>query len=339
MNNKNLKESLEVYLNYLKKLSQISSYIPTRTELNTLAKLHSESIKNINLNNLMSEVSKIQDIKEKESLINEFIKHQILDNVEEKKELISQIYGVGVSEIEHRKLQNEKEIFLFYDDKLQRKRILENPKTEYLLELNKTKKEEKINKEELQMIFIRELYKYEDLFKKLSKKELSNIKLLINKAKVLNFEYIDVLNQLALDKDNNIFESYYDEKEGISKLSKPREIVYESKNKEIDPDLLYEINNYISYSKENNVNEIYSRIKYYYNHMEKLQNLSKEEKDFYEKMVTLYAEKRTNELRKNRKFKLENNPQMSMAGYTNIFIVSIITLLILFILSVIYRLN
>ena len=52
-------------------------------------------------------------------------------------EVISKTFGVDINDIEHKYLNSGKEIFSFYDSKIGRKRLLENPSDGTLVEFLK----------------------------------------------------------------------------------------------------------------------------------------------------------------------------------------------------------
>ena len=134
----------------------------------------------------------------------------------------------------------------FFDKDLNRKRIIDysyakNLVTEFSNIQNKdknlqsddyeknsveiAKKEafENNGKRELDMIDIERLKKeYNDLIKRVDDPiKRQNIKKLVDEADQRNIKYINLDNMVALDEDNNIVESYYDEKNNKSVIESP----------------------------------------------------------------------------------------------------------------------
>lgn len=222
---------------------------------------------------------------ETETMIGKYLNKKSIDKANDEKETISKVFGIDISEIEHKKLNNGKEIFVFYDYKYSRKRILENyingeSLTEYLkrIQNENTKYQSALDYKdnvnsmlndqaieldsELQMIYISDLMDYQKIINGLSEKERSAFEHLINQKDNLNLKYVNIQNCFAIDGNGNIVEAFVDEHTNKPRIEKPKEYSYnvneidnkeEIENmKEVDEDSLstkgdQELNNNINY--------------------------------------------------------------------------------------------
>ena len=169
-----------------------------------------------------------------------------IKDLDKVKEAVSKTFGVDLNTVDFVKLDSGIDALAFFDKDLNRKRIIDysyakNLVTEFSNIQNKdknlqsddyeknsveiAKKEafENNGKRELDMIDIERLKKeYNDLIKRVDDPiKRQNIKKLVDEADQRNIKYINLDNMVALDEDNNIVESYYDEKNNKSVIESP----------------------------------------------------------------------------------------------------------------------
>lgn len=390
-----LEDKLNHYINYSVNKHN-SQYVYSNEELNAINELKNNSI----YYDLLSNIDNVTTYEEKKKIVNEFIDKE-KEKKEEEKDLISKVYGIDITDIDHKLLNNGKEIYAFYDKKLNRKRILCNDDSQSLVSTLKEKQNDNEkyqtdkyevntynilndmsyeNKNELNMVYINDIFDKgnQNLIANLSKEELNSLKSLLKKAEGLNLTYINIDNQLALDKDGNIYESYYDVKKGESTTETPESYSYNEdvmdnsdainefdENDELydfksEEELSADVEELNSEIKENYLNEyedmkelitaeyktyyvnvnidvnaIFNKIYRYYKHPEELDNLVGNEKDFYEKLTTIFAEKIDERQR------LENNSKNQLTltdkGISAPFLITIVSILFLIIILLIKK--
>ena len=390
-----LEDKLNHYINYSVNKHN-SQYVYSNEELNAINELKNNSI----YYDLLSNIDNVTTYEEKKKIVNEFIDKE-KEKKEEEKDLISKVYGIDITDIDHKLLNNGKEIYAFYDKKLNRKRILCNDDSQSLVSTLKEKQNDNEkyqtdkyedntynilndmsyeNKNELNMVYINDIFDKgnQNLIANLSKEELNSLKSLLKKAEGLNLTYINIDNQLALDKDGNIYESYYDVKKGESTTETPESYSYNEdvmdnidaingfdENDELydskpEEELSADVEELNSEIKENYLNEyedmkelitaeyktyyvnvnidvnaVFNKIYRYYKHPEELDNLVGNEKDFYEKLTTIFAEKI------DERKKLENNSKNQLTltdkGISAPFLITIVSILFLIIILLIKK--
>ena len=209
--------------------------------------------------------------------IDEYIESKISERQEPKEE-ISRIFGIDISEIEHKRLDTGLEIFAFYDKRLGRKRFIENPEnskslTQQLKEIQNAdeyyqgEKDYKDNATsmlktfpyELELIDIVDINDYETRINGLEERERLKLNKLLSNKDINEIRYINLENSLALSKDGSIIESVITENKILPdseevKLETPKEYKYnidEMSSQEKD-----DIDNEFSEEKDDNTQEI-----------------------------------------------------------------------------------
>lgn len=190
-----------------------------------------------------------------QNMINQYLNNKELEKSKSEKETISKVFGVDVSEVEHKQLNNGKDVFAFYDYKYSRKRVLENPTEgesltqqlkriqneneefqgidDYKANVNDIMKDQANKLDcELQMIYIDDIDNYQMIIDGLDEKERESFDHLLKQKDINNIKYINIENCFALDNDGNMIESFIDDKTNKPRIEKPKE--YEYKIKEID---------------------------------------------------------------------------------------------------------
>lgn len=272
MNKDELRNNLLKYSEYLSKRND-SNYIMDLNTSYIVSKIMDESRTNPELNEIVEKLKNADNINEYESIISNYLSKLELKSINEDKEAISKVFGIDITDIEHRVLNNEKEIFSFYDRKLGRNRILENLyKGESLTEqLKKSQNEnEKFQTEnykensyqmldektkefdcEFDMVYIGDIYKYDYIISKMDKEKLESLKKLLSRKDELDIKYINLENLVALDKDGKIYESLYDEKKQEAIVEEPKEYSY-NKNEMSNDENSKANKNDEKYDEENN---------------------------------------------------------------------------------------
>lgn len=237
--------------------------------------LNSSNIEVLNLMKTIMVMTTSQAI----TAIDEYIESKISERQEPKEE-ISRIFGIDISEIEHKRLDTGLEIFAFYDKKLGRKRFIENPEnskslTQQLKEIQNTdeyyqgEKDYKDNATsmlktfpyELELIDIVDINDYETRINGLEERERLKLNKLLSNKDINEIRYINLENSLALSKDGSIIESVITENKILPdseevKLETPKEYNYNidemsSQEKEND-----DLENELSEGKNDNTQEI-----------------------------------------------------------------------------------
>lgn len=394
-----LKKELLSYVKIVSETKKSNAYFSSKEEIQNYNTIVSKMQSDDNLKSLINLLSVAPNLETMEKMINEYIKNEKMDRIKDIDKLISNIYGIRIDSIEHRYLQNGKEVFAFFDPKLNRKRVLENVKDGSLVEQLKemqneqekqisnfyrTNSEEMLkdqayeNKSELQMIFIGDIHEYKKIINGLNPEKLNSFNSLLARAETLNLKYINIEEQIALDKDGNMYESYYNQKERKSIVETPQSYRYNEEemstkettekkvdeiindpNARLDPtgkeesdteeeqekikeeyfndyedmaDLITaEYRTYYS-NAEVDAKAIFSNIMKYYENPALMDELAGNEREFYEKMVDLYAEKKEQkqklEQNKVRKLELKNSDNNSGFGYVLLFAIIVIVVFV-----------
>ncbi|MBP3635099.1 MAG: hypothetical protein J6J17_01390 [Bacilli bacterium] len=185
-----------------------------------------------------------------QNMINKYLSSKELEKAKGDKETISKVFGVDVSEVEHRKLNSGRDVFAFYDSNYSRKRVLENPiEGESLIEQLKRIQNE--NKEfqgandyksntndimrdqankldyELQMIYIDDIYNYQMIIDGLNEEERVAFDYLLKQKDTKNIKYINIENCFALDREGNMIESFIDKDTNKPRIENPRKYKYQ----------------------------------------------------------------------------------------------------------------
>lgn len=130
-----MEDIIKTYIEYLDKIKKDPSYEATTNENDLL----------YNINNNPKYTDIIKAINNAPSSNRIGILQNYLFEEETKKltneELVSKIYGINVTNIENFKLNNDVDIFTFYDERLGRKRIIENLGRESLISQLKNSQE------------------------------------------------------------------------------------------------------------------------------------------------------------------------------------------------------
>lgn len=206
-----------------------------------------------NLNEFVRSIKSVSSTNDRYNILNNYIKQEELakKSEEEKiKEALKKKFGIDLTNIDHMKLQSGIDIISFYDNRLGRKRLIDYSYAKSLTEeftniqnnninfqtddyesnSNKIAEQEanKNSKKELNMIDINRVKnEYFDLMNRIKNQDPTKIQCineLINEADKKKIKYINIENMVALDEDNNIIESFYNEKTEKVELETPEKI-------------------------------------------------------------------------------------------------------------------
>ena len=237
------KKYVTQYVEILDKLKK--GQIISKTEENI--KFYIE--RDVDLSRLVRDI-KVSDKQTALELVEKFYNPQAAVKTEDEllKESIQKTYGIDLTDIEHLKLQNGLEVLSFYDNKINRKRMIEynNAKSlaheftniqndnlmfqsdDYRKNANDIAQKEASNNlhRELDMVDINRVKsEYHDLIKRKEGNDLTEVQCineLIKLAEKRKIKYINIENNVALDEDNNIIEAFYDKRSNQVIIESPQ---------------------------------------------------------------------------------------------------------------------
>lgn len=242
-----IEEKLKEYVNMLDNSKSIK-FLNVKKELLVL------SVDDKELGALLATIEG-KNNEECKNIVNAYLNNKKLEKVKEEKEVVSKVFGIDVSEVEHRQLNNGKEVFAFYDSNYSRKRILENPtegesltqqlkriqnenmnfqnSNDYKVNTNDILKKQTMDFDcEIKMIYINDIDNYQKIINGLNERERVAFEYLLTQKDINNIKYVNIENNFALDKDGNMIESFIDENTNKPIIEKPKEYNYQIK--EID---------------------------------------------------------------------------------------------------------
>ena len=210
-------------------------------EVNNLSKTDSEFNEMVNkLKGSFGEETRI-------NILNDFLNQKKLKEAKSNEEVISKTFGVDINDIEHKYLNSGKEIFSFYDSKIGRKRLLENPSDGTLVEflkeeqnnnedfqsndykanstaiLNEKLKEKNI---ELKMVYIGDLNDHQKEIDNLEEKKKKCLDEILKNKEKLGVVYVNLEDIVALDKDGKIIEGAYNDEKQKAEVQSLKEANY-----------------------------------------------------------------------------------------------------------------
>ena len=262
MENKEIEKNVKLFIKFLNNPNLSTLNVEEKKailEVNNLCKTDSEFNEMVNkLKGSFSDESRM-------NILNDYLNQKELKEANSNEEVISKTFGVDINDIEHKYLNSGKEIFSFYDSKIGRKRLLENPSDGTLVEflkeeqnnnedfqsndykanstaiLNEKLKEKNI---ELKMVYIGDLNDHQKEIDNLEEKKKKCLDEILKNKEKLGVVYVNLEDIVALDKDGKIIEGAYNDEKQKAEVQSPKEANY--KAREISNE-----NNYVS-SNENN---------------------------------------------------------------------------------------
>ena len=367
MENKEIEKNVKLFIKFLNNpnLSTLNAEEKKAIlEVNNLCKTDPE------FNEMVNKLKGSFSDETRMNILNDYLNQKELKEAKSNEEVISKTFGVDINDIEHKYLNSGKEIFSFYDSKIGRKRLLENPSDGTLVEflkeeqnnnenfqsndykanstaiLNEKLKEKNI---ELKMVYIGDLNDHQKEIDNLEEKKKKCLDEILKNKEKLGVVYVNLEDIVALDKDGKIIEGAYNDEKQKAEVQSPKEANYKAQEiSNENNDVSFNENNVESYVNDNtNVNEfnefedipdiinaegidpamrkeVAANLKKYYKNPDEMLALEPLEREYYEKLVRILAEKI--ELKKeNQKVMTLKNPDNKW-GFSNIVLLSIIAI-------------
>lgn len=246
MENKEIEKNVKLFIKFLNNpnLSTLNAEEKKAIlEVNNLCKTDSEFNEMVNkLKGSFSDESRM-------NILNDYLNQKELKEAKSNEEVISKTFGVDINDIEHKYLNSGKEIFSFYDSKIGRKRLLENPSDGTLVEflkeeqnnnedfqsndykanstviLNEKLKEKNI---ELKMVYIGDLNDHQKEIDNLEEKKKKCLDEILKNKEKLGVVYVNLEDIVALDKDGKIIEGAYNDEKQKAEVQSPKESNYKA---------------------------------------------------------------------------------------------------------------
>lgn len=275
MENKEIEKNIKLFIKFLNNpnLSTLNAEEKRAIlEVNNLCKTDPEFNEMVNkLKGSFSDESRM-------NILNDYLDQKELKEAKTNEEVIGKTFGVDINDIEHKYLNSGKEIFSFYDPKIGRKRLLENPSDGTLVEflkeeqnnnedfqsndykanstaiLNEKLKEKNI---ELKMIYIGDLNDHQKEIDNLEEKKKKCLDEILKNKEKLGVVYVNLEDIVALDKDGKIIEGAYNDEKQKAEVQSPKGANYRAQEiSNENSNVSSNENNGDSYATDNtNVNE------------------------------------------------------------------------------------
>ena len=275
MENKEIEKNIKLFIKFLNNpnLSTLNAEEKRAIlEVNNLCKTDPEFNEMVNkLKGSFSDESRM-------NILNDYLDQKEIQEAKTNEEVISKTFGVDINDIEHKYLNSGKEIFSFYDPKIGRKRLLENPSDGTLVEflkeeqnnnedfqsndykanstaiLNEKLKEKNI---ELKMVYIGDLNDHQKEIDNLEEKKKKCLDEILKNKEKLGVVYVNLEDIVALDKDGKIIEGAFNEEKQKAEIQSPKGANYRAQEiSNENSNVSSNENNGDSYATDNtNVNE------------------------------------------------------------------------------------
>lgn len=246
MENKEIEKNVKLFIKFLNNpnLSMLNTEEKEAIlEVNNLCKTDPE------FNEMVNKLKGSFSDETRMNMLNDYLNQKELKEAKSNEEVISKTFGVDINDIEHKYLNSGKEIFSFYDSKIGRKRLLENPSDGTLVEflkeeqnnnedfqsddykanstaiLNEKLKEKNI---ELKMIYIGDLNDHQKEIDNLEEKKKKCLDEILKNKEKLGVVYVNLEDIVALDKDGKIIEGAYNDEKQKAEVQSPKEANYKA---------------------------------------------------------------------------------------------------------------
>lgn len=362
------RENLVWYTKIFERYNNNPNFVFSERERDFINMINKETRDNERLSKLLEDLKRNNNT---DILIDNYFKEVL----EEKKnnnefEVIASVYGIDVSKIEHKFLDNGKEIFCFYDDNLSRNVILENnkngiPLIEQLKEIQKENIEYQTNNEEknaqnimedkslkenceIKLIAINEVGEHLNQVQSLKKEDYYRLHFLIENAFILGVNYINLENIIGVSKEGKIYEVCSDSTYQY-RISEPDSVNYASE--EVN-NLEDSFNDY-SVSEDEYVDveitfddleqDIQEMTIMFYEFPMEFDRLPTEEKEVWRKYISLYCDKLENELEREksmpkvRKYIKEKEDNFGYINFNNLIFIVALVITIIFSVTIIVK--
>lgn len=246
MENKEIEKNVKLFIKFLNNpnLSMLNTEEKEAIlEVNNLCKTDPE------FNEMVNKLKGSFSDETRMNMLNDYLNQKELKEAKSNEEVISKTFGVDINDIEHKYLNSGKEIFSFYDSKIGRKRLLENPSDGTLVEflkeeqnnnedfqsndykanstaiLNEKLKEKNI---ELKMVYIGDLNDHQKEIDNLEEKKKKCLDEILKNKEKLGVVYVNLKDIVALDKDGKIIEGAYNDEKQKAEVQSPKEANYKA---------------------------------------------------------------------------------------------------------------
>ena len=275
MENKEIEKNIKLFIKFLNNpnLSTLNAEEKRAIlEVNNLCKTDPE------FNDMVNKLKGSFSDESRMNILNDYLDQKEIQEAKTNEEVISKTFGVDINDIEHKYLNSGKEIFSFYDPKIGRKRLLENPSDGTLVEflkeeqnnnedfqsndykanstaiLNEKLKEKNI---ELKMVYIGDLNDHQKEIDNLEEKKKKCLDEILKNKEKLGVVYVNLEDIVALDKDGKIIEGAFNEEKQKAEVQSPKGANYRAQEiSNENSNVSSNENNGDSYATDNtNVNE------------------------------------------------------------------------------------
>jgi len=275
MENKEIEKNIKLFIKFLNNpnLSTLNAEEKRAIlEVNNLCKTDPE------FNDMVNKLKGSFSDESRMNILNDYLDQKEIQEAKTNEEVISKTFGVDINDIEHKYLNSGKEIFSFYDPKIGRKRLLENPSDGTLVEflkeeqnnnedfqsndykanstaiLNEKLKEKNI---ELKMVYIGDLNDHQKEIDNLEEKKKKCLDEILKNKEKLGVVYVNLEDIVALDKDGKIIEGAFNEEKQKAEIQSPKGANYRAQEiSNENSNVSSNENNGDSYATDNtNVNE------------------------------------------------------------------------------------
>ena len=275
MENKEIEKNIKLFIKFLNNpnLSTLNAEEKRAIlEVNNLCKTDPE------FNDMVNKLKGSFSDESRMNILNDYLDQKEIQEAKTNEEVISKTFGVDINDIEHKYLNSGKEIFSFYDPKIGRKRLLENPSDGTLVEflkeeqnnnedfqsndykanstaiLNEKLKEKNI---ELKMVYIGDLNDHQKEIDNLEEKKKKCLDEILKNKEKLGVVYVNLEDIVALDKDGKIIEGAYNDEKQKAEVQSPKGANYRAQEiSNENSNVSSNENNGDSYATDNtNVNE------------------------------------------------------------------------------------
>ena len=246
MENKEIEKNVKLFIKFLNN--------PNLNMLNTEEKRAILEVNNLcktdpEFNEMVNKLKGSFGDETRMNILNDYLNQKELKEAKSNEEVISKTFGVDINDIEHKYLNSGKEIFSFYDSKIGRKRLLENPSDGTLVEflkeeqnnnedfqsddykanstaiLNEKLKEKNI---ELKMVYIGDLNDHQKEIDNLEEKKKKCLDEILKNKEKLGVVYVNLEDIVALDKEGKIIEGAYNDEKQKAEVQSPKEANYKA---------------------------------------------------------------------------------------------------------------
>lgn len=323
------KEQLIEYVNLYNQFQNNPNMQFSNEQLNLINEVHKEAQTNTLLANFLSSTA-ISNETERMRALNEYLTEQEIKKQVKEEKVIAETYGIDVSKIQHKYLDNGKEIFYFYDMKLGRNVVLENKKegktlVEQLKQMQVENEKYRVGNNEqntyqmlsdqqnqdnaeMKMIPINEVQNHLSRLQNMSVEDVQKFHFLIKNAEDKGIGYINIENVFGIDQYGKIQEVKYDKEKDEFIISEPTSANYNEENittsDRID-DSYTETEQYNNLQSdfedqpeietldeyEQLSDDIKEQVQVYYEYPELLEMLPEEDQKKWKKYIEIYEQK------------------------------------------------